>query len=85
VYTAAAPEGIRIIYDLLAAALDEVAGIQLNAGKVRVWSRAGVQLAGMDGFGHRCLEPGPGSINVLDAPIGTDAFVQDRVETLRPR
>jgi len=78
VYAVAAPERIRTIYDLLAAALDEGACIQLHTGKTRVWNRAGVKPPDLDDLGDDVWSPD--GVKVLGTPVGNAAFVQEHVD-----
>jgi hypothetical protein len=67
----------RPVYDLLAAALFEVAGIRLNEGKTRTWNRAGVCPPDMALLGEEVWCPA--GVKVLGTPVGTDAFVEQLV------
>jgi len=77
VYAIAEPDRVRPIYDLLAAALGEVAGIQLHTGKTRTWNRAGVCPPGMQELGAEVWSPA--GVKVLGTPLGTDAYVAQHV------
>ena len=78
VYAIAEPDRIRVIYDLLAEALHEVAGIRLNGGKTRTWNRGGVCPPDMAVLGADVWSPA--GVKVLGTPVGNDAFVQQHVE-----
>ena len=57
VYAVVAPDRVRPVYDMLAEAVLEVAGIHLNEGKTRVWNRAGVAPPDIDRrLGRRRVE-----------------------------
>ena len=47
VYVVSHPSRTRVVYNLLAAAFHEHAGIELNAGKTRVWNRGWAHTFGM--------------------------------------
>ena len=77
VYAIAEPERVRPIYDLLAAALGEVASIQLHAGKTRTWNRAGTPPPNMADLGDQVWDPS--GVMVLGTSVGSDAFVERHV------
>ena len=68
------PERARPLYSAMDLQLQTRAGIQLNAGKTRVWNRAGIQPPNMDDLGEGVWSPE--GIKVLGSPIGSEAFVQ---------
>ncbi len=77
VYALASPERIRPIYELLQAAMRRHAGIELHAGKTKVWNRAGEcppNIADIGRDGAWC----PAGLMVLGAPVGTDEFVKGK-------
>ena len=43
VYALCSPERVRPIYNLLAEAFRRHAGIELHAGKTKVWNKAGIE------------------------------------------
>ena len=59
VYVVSHPSRTRVVYNLLAEAFHEHAGIELNAGKTRVWNRGGAP-SGDLGLRPRRLERGRG-------------------------
>ena len=67
----------RPVYDLLAEALSDVAGIRLNEGKTRTWNRGGTPPPSMESLGEDVWSPA--GVNVLGTPVGTDAFVDKGV------
>ena len=78
VYAVAEPTRIRIIYDKLAIARENVVGIQLNEDKTRVWNRAGGCAEDMEVLGADVWSPD--GVKLLGTPVGTDAFVAKHVE-----
>ena len=70
VYLLCDPSRVWFLYDLLAAALARVAGIQLHQGKTRAWNRAGVIPDNIDQLGPEVWQPE--GITVLGTPIGTE-------------
>ena len=54
--------------------LDTRAGIQLLAGKTRIWNRAGIRPPDIDDLGEEVWSPE--EVKVLGSPIGTEAFIQ---------
>jgi len=77
VYAVTEPERTRPVYDLLAEALSDVAGIRLNEGKTRTWNRGGTSPPSMESLGEDVWSPA--GVNVLGTPVGTDAFVEKLV------
>ena len=67
-------ERARPLYNAMDLQLQTRAGIRLNAGKTRVWNRAGIQPPNMDDLGEDVWSPE--GIKVLGSPIGSEAFVQ---------
>ena len=83
VYALCSPERVRPIYNLLAEAFRRHAGIELHAGKTKVWNKAGIEPPNIADLGR---QPGPRGaeqkawspegIVILGAPIGSRAFIQ---------
>ena len=71
-YFVTVPERVRAVYDKVAAALQEVAGIQLHEGKTRVWNTGGVRPDGLSDLGEDVWNPE--GVEVLGTPLGSDAF-----------
>ena len=78
VYAVVEPDRVRTVYDLLAVALLDVAGIRLNEGKTRTWNRAGLRPPLMEDLGDNVWSPE--GVKVLGTPVGSDAFVRQHVE-----
>ena len=78
VYLLCDPSRERFLYDLLAAALARVAGIQLHQGKTRAWNRAGVIPDSIDQLRPEVWQPE--GITVLGTPIGTEQYVSQKME-----
>ena len=77
VYAICAPERVVEVYDLLRAALGELAGIHLHTGKTRVWNKSGQPPENVDRLGVDAWNAE--GVKVLGTPIGTEAFVSDHV------
>ena len=78
VYLLCDPSRVRFLYDLLAAALARVTGIQLHEGKTTAWNRAGVIPDNIDQLGPEVWQPE--GITVLGTPIGTEQCVSQKME-----
>ena len=73
-YAVTASDRTRPVYELLAAALFEAAGIRLNEGKTRTWNRAGLRPPDMESLGEEVWCPA--GVQALGTPVGTDDFVE---------
>ena len=74
VYALCSPARVRPIYDLLGEALLRHAGIELHAGKTKVWNRAGVKPPRVDDIGREGAWS-PEGVIILGSPVGTASFV----------
>ena len=64
------PERARPLYDVMGGLLETRAGIQLHAGKTRIWNRARIRPDDIDDLGEEVW-----------SPVGSEAFVQAFTET----
>ena len=53
--------------------LETRAGIELHAGKTRIWNRAGIRRPNIDDLGEDVWSPD--GVKILGSPLGTEAFV----------
>ena len=78
IYVVAAPERIRLIFDLLRECLSRRAGISLNGGKTRIWNRAGICPPGTSDLGPDVWNAD--GVNILGTPVGNNSFVKERID-----
>ena len=96
IYVVSEPERTRTLFDLVAAALREHAGIEVNLGKTRVWNAAGVEplacrdLAPLAEDGSSVVWVGDlersahrRGVVVLGTPVGSTEFVHTHLAALR--
>ena len=74
VHVVSPPDRTRGVYNLVEAELLAGAGIRLNIGKTRTWSRGGTRPPDLDDLGEDAWDPE--GIKILGTPIGSDDFVQ---------
>ena len=79
VYALCDPERVKAIHDTLAECLWRVAGIQLHGGKTKVWNKGRVPPPHVDQLGPEAWQPE--GIKVLGTPIGSEAFIREKVMT----
>ena len=93
VHVAASPLRVKLLHDARTRALWAHAGVQLNAGKTRVWNAAGEeppQLSALCGspedpvwVSDWSLPAEQQGLAVLGAPLGSDAFVRHQLHAKR--
>ena len=71
-YVVSLPERTRAIFNLAAEKLGEGAGIELHAGKTRVWNRVGGCPLGMEELGPEVWNAA--GFKILGTPVGTAEF-----------
>ena len=73
-YILSLPQSGRLLHDVMDTMLETGAGIQLHAGKTRIWNRGGIQPQDIDDLGEEVWSPE--GVQVLGSPIGSEAFIQ---------
>ena len=75
VYALCPPERVRPIYDMLAEAFRRHAGIELHAGKTKVWNKIGAEPPDIGDLGGQSAWS-PDGLVILGAPVGSEAVVK---------
>ncbi len=91
IYIVCQPDRVRVLFDLVRAALLRYAHIEINMGKTRVWNAGCVEPEGARDMGtensswvgDRTLPDDQQGLVVLGAPLGSQPFVINSLQETR--